>query len=63
MFVVVPPHFAAAKLVQFLKGRSSRMLQHESPLPPETLLGSAFLGAGLLLRDGRRSRRTGGGYG
>lgn len=31
MLVVVPPQVAPAKLVQFLKGRSSRMLQHEFP--------------------------------
>ena len=31
MLVVVPPQLAPAKLVQFLKGRSSRMLQHEFP--------------------------------
>jgi putative transposase len=29
MLVVAPPQLAPAKLVQFLKGRSSRMLQHE----------------------------------
>jgi len=29
MLVVVPPQLAPAELVQFLKGRSSRMLQHE----------------------------------
>ena len=31
MLVVVPPQLAPAKLVQFLKGRSSWMLQHEFP--------------------------------
>ena len=31
MLVVVPPQLAPAKLVQFLKGRSSRMLQQEFP--------------------------------
>ena len=31
MLVVVPPQMAPAKLVQFLKGRSSRMLLHECP--------------------------------
>jgi putative transposase len=29
MLVVVPPQLAPAKLVQFLKGRSSRMLQRD----------------------------------
>ena len=29
MLVSAPPQLAPAKLVQFLKGRSSRMLQHE----------------------------------
>ena len=34
MLVVVPPHLAPAKLVQFLKGRSSRLLQRKSsPYP------------------------------
>ena len=31
MLVVAPPQLAPAKLVQFLKGRSSRMLQHDFP--------------------------------
>ena len=31
MLVVVPPQLAPAKLVQFLKGRSSRMLQRDFP--------------------------------
>ncbi len=31
MLVSVPPQLAAAKLVQYLKGRSSRMLQDEFP--------------------------------
>ena len=31
MLVVVPPQLAPAKLVQFLKGRSSRMWQREFP--------------------------------
>ena len=31
MLVVAPPQLAPAKLVQFLKGRSSRMLQRDFP--------------------------------
>ena len=31
MLVVAPPQLAPAKLVQFLKGRSSRMLQGDFP--------------------------------
>jgi putative transposase len=31
MLVVVPPQLAPAKLVAFLKGRSSRMLQRDFP--------------------------------
>ena len=31
LLMVVPPQLAPAKLVQFLKGRSSRMLQAEFP--------------------------------
>ena len=31
MLVSVPAHLAPAKLVQYIKGRSSRRLQEESP--------------------------------
>jgi putative transposase len=31
MLVAPPPQLAPSKLVQFMKGRSSRLLQHEFP--------------------------------
>ena len=47
MLVSAPPDMAPAKLVQYLKGRSSRRLQHEIPEPRKALLGAALVGAGL----------------
>ena len=61
MLVVVPPQLAPAKLVQFLKGRSSRMLQaRRLPAPAQAVLGPTFVGAGVLLCDGGRGRREDG---
>ena len=40
MLVVAPPQLALAKLVQFLKGRSSRILQREFPHPRKRYRGS-----------------------
>ncbi len=57
--VVVPPQLAPAKLVQFLKGRSSRLLQQECP-HLRKVLGPAPVGAGILLCDGGRGRRADG---
>jgi len=45
MLVSVPPHLAPAKLVLYLKGRSSRLLQDEFPADGEALLGPAPVGA------------------
>ena len=58
LLVSAPPQLAPSKLVQYLKGRSSRKLQEEFPaLPAEALLGSALVGTGLLLRHGRSGGR------
>jgi putative transposase len=53
MLVVAPPQLAPAKLVQFLKGRSSRMLQSEFPH-----LRKRYWGQHLC--DGGRGRRADG---
>jgi len=53
MLVSVPPQLAAAKLVQYLKGRSSRMLQDEFP----QLKGPTPLGERVLLRERGRGGR------
>ena len=53
MLVAAPPQIAPSKLVQYLKGRSSRMLQMEFPQLRKRYWGQ-HLWAGVLLRDGRR---------
>lgn len=57
MLVVVPPQLAPAKLVQFLKGRSSRMLQAEFPHLRKRYWGQ-HLWARVFLCDGGRGGRT-----
>jgi putative transposase len=54
MLVSAPAHLAPAKLVQYIKGRSSRRLQDEFPELRKRYWGAASVGAGLLLRDGGR---------
>lgn len=56
MRVVVPPQLAPAKLVQFLKGPVLAHVAAGVPTSAEALMGSALVGAGRLLRDGRRGR-------
>ena len=56
MLVSAPPQLAPAKLVQYVKGRSSRRLQEEFPHLRKRYWGQ-HLWAGLLLRDGGRGRR------
>ena len=46
MLVVAPPQLAPAKLVQFLKGRSSRMLQEEFPALRKRYWGQHLWGRG-----------------
>ena len=49
--VVAPPQLAPAKLVQFLKGRSSRMLQEEFPPLRKQIRGQSYVGrAGISVR-------------
>jgi hypothetical protein len=51
-----PPHLAPAKIVQYIKGGSSRKLQEESP-DLRALLETP-VGEGVFLRDGGRSGRA-----
>jgi putative transposase len=55
MFVSIPPKHAVSDVMRRLKGRSSRKIQ--MPRPPQTLLGEALLGAGLLLYNKRAGNR------
>jgi len=57
MLVSCPPDMAPAKLVQYLKGRSSRRLQDEFPDHTQEVLGPAPVGARLLLRECERGGR------
>ena len=56
MLVTAPPQLAPSKLVQYLKGRSSRRLQDEFGEVAETVLGPTSVGTRLLLCDGGRGR-------
>ena len=56
--LVAAPQLAPSKLVQFIKGRSSRLLQQEFPARRKRVLGPAFVGARLLLCERRRGGRT-----
>jgi putative transposase len=56
MLVIAPPQLAPAKLVQFLKGRSSRMLATGLPTSAEAVLGPTLVGTRVFLRDGGRGR-------
>ena len=51
MLVSAPPEFAPAKLVQYLKGRSSRRMQEEFAELRKRYWGAAPVGPGLLLRE------------
>ena len=57
MLVSVPPQLAPAKLVQYLKGRSSWMLQDEFPHLKKRYWGQHLWARGVLLRDGGRGGR------
>src|SRR5580698_170792 len=57
MLVSVPPQLAPAKLVQYLKGRSSRLLQDEFPQLKKRYWGATSVGSRVLLRDGGRGGR------
>ena len=55
MLVVVPPQLAPAKLVQFLKGRSSRMLQRDFQRLRKRYWGNTCGHAGTFARRWARS--------
>ena len=57
MLVSAPPQLAPMKLVQYIKGRSSRRLQEEFP-ELRKRYGPAPVGAGVLLHDGGRGGRS-----
>lgn len=50
MLVSVPPQLAPAKLVQYMKGKSSRMLQDEFPQLQKRNWGSIFGRGGISVR-------------
>ena len=56
MLVSAPAHMAPSKLVQYIKGRSSRRLQEEFPSLRKRYWGPASVGAWIFLRDGGRGR-------
>ena len=53
-----PPQLSPSKLVQFLKGRSSRLLQREFPAFAQAVLGAASVGARVLRCECRGGGRT-----
>jgi putative transposase len=53
MLVSCLPTIAPAKLVQYLKGRSSRMIQEEFPHLKKKILGTAYVGARIFLCNNR----------
>jgi len=57
MLVSVPPQLAPAKLVQYLKGLSSRMLQDEFPQMRKRYWGQHLWCAWVLLHECGRGRR------
>ena len=57
MLVAAPPQLSPAKLVQFMKGRSSRLLQQEFPELRKRYWGQHLWARGYLLRECRRGGR------
>ena len=54
IYVSVPPYQSISKLVQYLKGKSSRKIQQEFPeLSKKKILGKAFMGSGLFCKNNR----------
>src|SRR5438067_3167586 len=60
MLVVAPPQLAPAKLVQFLKGRSSRLLQQEFPHLRKRHWGQHLWARGYFCAAVERGRREDG---
>ena len=48
MLVSVPPHLSVSKLVQYIKGNTSKKLQMEYKELNKQFWGSAFVGKGIL---------------
>ena len=58
MLLSAPPHLAPAKLVPYIKGRSSRKLQEEFPELRKRYWETASVVARVLLRDRGRGGRA-----
>jgi len=58
MLVPAPPQLSPSKLVHFLKGRSSRLLQREFPALGNGI-GDSIFGRGLSLRERPGGRENG----
>src|ERR1700688_3439400 len=54
LLLSAPPALAPSKLAQYIKGRIEPVSASGIPRVAQTLLGTAHVGAGLLLRDGGR---------
>ena len=57
ILVAAPPLLSPAKLVQYVKGKSSRRLQRGFSALAQAVLGATPVGAGVFLRDGGRGGR------
>jgi len=57
MLLSAPAHLSPAKVVQYIKGRSSRRLQDEFPELRKRYWGQHLWARGVLLRDGGRGGR------
>jgi hypothetical protein len=57
MLLSVPPQLSPAKLVQYMKGKSRRMLQDEYPRLKKPVLRSTPVCAGLFLHERMRGGR------
>jgi putative transposase len=58
LLLSAPPILSPSKLVQYVKGRSSRHLQAEFPELRKRYWGQHMWGAWILLRDGGRGGRS-----
>ena len=58
MLVSAPPHLAPMKLVQYIRGRSSRRLQEEFPELRKRYWGQHLWARGVFLRDRGRGGRS-----
>ncbi len=54
LLLSAPPILSPSKLAQYIKGRSSRLLQAEFPELRKRYWGAAYVGTRVLLRDGGR---------